>query len=138
MTLDPNQSVIALDYGDKRVGVARASNVARIANPLTTLDNDNDLIDKIKDIVSTENVGLIVVGYPRGMDGQLTEQTQKVDNFIDQLKVLNIEIKKQDESLTSVNAEAELTAKRSSFNKAEIDALAATLILEDYLVSLER
>lgn len=128
-----NQSVIALDYGERRVGVAVASTIARIASPLTTLDNNADLVANIKQLVESENAGTLVVGYPRAMDGQTTSQTEAVVKFIEKLKGLGVPIETQDESLTSVRAEAELNARKKDYIKADIDSLAATYILEDYL-----
>ena len=128
-----NQSVIALDYGEKRVGVAIASTIARLATPLITLDNDFILLVNLKHIINENQVGNIVVGYPRGMDGQTTKQTEKVDQFIEGLKGLNLPIDTQDESLTSVHAEAELQSTKPEYSKADVDSLAATYILEDFL-----
>ena len=128
-----NQSVIALDYGEKRVGVAIASTIARLATPLITLDNDFNLLVNLKHIIDENQVGNIVVGYPRGMDGQTTKQTEKVDQFIEGLKGLNLPIDTQDESLTSVHAEAELQSTKPEYSKADVDSLAATYILEDFL-----
>ncbi|HET8992065.1 MAG TPA: Holliday junction resolvase RuvX [Candidatus Saccharimonadales bacterium] len=133
-----NKSVLAIDYGDKRVGIAIASFVARLASPLTTLDNTENLVNDIKSLIDRENVGLLVVGYPRGLDGQVTEQTTKVDQFIDRLETLGLDIVRQDESLTSVNALTELNKKGNNYTKADVDALAATYILEDYLSISER
>lgn len=128
-----NQSIIALDYGEKRIGVAIASIDAKLASPLTTLTNDFNILVNLKHLIDSEKVGLIVVGYPRNMSGQRTNQTDAVDQFIDGLKGLNVPIETQDESLTSVEAEAELREREKYYSKADIDSLAATYILEDYL-----
>jgi putative Holliday junction resolvase len=133
-----NQSVIALDYGEKRIGVAIASSVARLARPLTTLANDEHLMTSLKDLINNENVGQIVVGYPRGLDGQETNQTRVVDQFVSSLGALELPVQTQDESLTSVHAETELNKRKKDYSKADIDALAATYILEDYLEVQER
>jgi putative Holliday junction resolvase len=138
MALEPNQSIIALDYGSRRVGVAIASSAARLASPLTTLDNSSNLIADIEKIIETENIGTVVVGYPRDMSGRATAQTKIVEEFIEKLQDLKLEVRVQDESLTSVHAEAELGHKKGGYSKAEVDALAATYILEDYLSENER
>jgi putative Holliday junction resolvase len=113
------ESVLALDYGHKRVGVAVSSLYARLAHPLTTLENDEHLLDNLKNIIEQENVICIVVGYPRGMEGQETKQTKIASEFADKLKTeLTIPIELQDESLTSVKAESELAKK--AYTKAEM------------------
>ena len=138
--MKPNdQTVIAIDYGEKRVGIARASLSARIPSPLTTLVNDDQLLNKLKEIAKEHNVCELVVGYPRGLDGQATKQTKIVEDFIDKLKItFDIPISPQDEALTSQKAEAELEARGNGFQKADVDALAATYILEDWLQGLKK
>ena len=77
-----------------------------------------------------------MVGLPRGLDGQNTAQTALTLAFVEQLKTfVGLPVKLQDEALTSVLAEKELTSCRGSYKKADVDALAATYILDDYLAS---
>lgn len=132
---DNNKSVIALDYGNKRIGVALASRIARLPHPLTTLANDQDFKTKLKDIIKKEDVDTIIVGYPRDINGNSTEQTRIVDGFIESLSELGLNIEMQDEALTSKQAEEELKSRNPNYTKEEIDALSATIILEDYLNS---
>lgn len=125
------QYILGLDYGDKRVGVAIAHTIARLPRPLTTLQHTETLFDDIGHLVQTEDVGLVVVGLPRGMDGGYTEQTRKAEAFSQQLSaILSIPVELADETLTSVDAEGALGAKAHS--KGDVDALAAGLILERY------
>lgn len=135
---DSNQSVLALDYGEARIGLALASKIARLPHPLVTLTNDEQFLTKLKDIITAESVDSLVVGYPRGMDGQITDQTKAVDVFIDKLKVLGLPLFRQDETLTSVKAEAELNTCSNKHSKEAIDALAAAYILEDWLISYKQ
>ncbi|HSX15749.1 MAG TPA: Holliday junction resolvase RuvX [Candidatus Saccharimonadales bacterium] len=124
--------VLALDYGNKRVGVAIAHTVARLPRPLTTLPNSETLLDDIRELAAKEAAGLVVVGLPRGMDGGYTEQTRAAERFAQQLAAsLQVPVELADETLTSVDAEASLAGK--SYTKADIDALAAAHILERYL-----
>lgn len=126
------QYIMALDYGDKRVGVAVAHVVARLPRPLTTLPNTETLLDDIRKLVEQENVGVVVVGLPRGMDGGYTEQTRKTEAFAQELTdTLEIPVELTDETLTSVDAESMLGG--APRNKGEIDAVAAGFILERYL-----
>ena len=125
--------ILALDYGGKRVGVAIAHTVARLPRPLTTLPNDDKLIEAIGVLVQQEQAGLVVVGLPRGMDGGYTEQTRLAETFAHTLSEnITVPVELADESLTSVDAEGALGGK--AYTKADIDALAAAYILERYLV----
>lgn len=127
-------SILALDLGEKRIGVARAGFVARLPEPLTTLNHDDQLIEHLRALVDEQEASLLVVGFPRGMKGQTTQQTQTIENLAQKLQQqLNIPVVFQDETLTSVQAEAELHNRGVRYNKAAIDALAACLILDDYL-----
>lgn len=128
-------SILALDVGDKRIGLAIASSMARLPRPLTTLEQGDGLFDELKRIIEAENVTRLVVGLPRGMSGQSTAQTQVVEHFAEQLKQeLNLPLDLQDEALTSQYAEQELSARGKPYQKADVDALAASLILQDWLV----
>ena len=126
---------MALDIGGRRIGVALAHPVARLAQPLTTLEATNGIMDEINKLVELHEVGHIVVGLPRNLQGQETDQTRTIIVFADQLKqaIPDIAISFQDEALTSRKAEQELAARGRKYEKADIDALAATYILEDYL-----
>jgi putative Holliday junction resolvase len=126
------QYILALDYGDKRIGVAVAQVVARLPRPLTTLPNTETVLNDIRKLVEQEDVGVVVVGLPRGMDGGYTEQTRKAEAFAQELvSILTVPVELTDETLTSVDAESALgDAPRS---KGDIDAVAASLILERYL-----
>ena len=125
--------ILALDVGNRRVGVAIASSEAQLASPLTTLEQGENLMNKLTQIIKDEAVTDIVVGWPRNQSGEPTEQTQTVEKFSDQLKVIGLPIYFQDESLTSKKAEAELEGRGKPYKKSDIDALAATYILEDWL-----
>ncbi len=126
------QYLVALDYGHKRVGVAIAQVVARLPRPLTTLQNNETLLADIKKLVDQEDAGLVVVGLPRGMDGGYTQQTKDAEAFARQLAAaITVPVEMADETLTSVDAESSLAGR--SHTKGDIDALAATIILERYL-----
>lgn len=125
-------NLIALDVGERRIGVASANSAVKIAIPTTTLQVDGSEIEKIAEIVVRENASTIIVGYPRNQSGDPTAQTEYVENFAKQLEDI-AEIKFQDESLTSVMAEQRLTAQGRPFAKEDIDMHAAVIILQDYL-----
>lgn len=126
--------ILALDIGEKRVGVAIANLKAKMASPLITLPNNPKFLSALNKILESYEVSTIVVGLPRTLDGNDSSQTLKTRDFIDRLsKELKQEIITQDEALSSVRAEEALQTHGKIFAKADIDKLAACLILEDYL-----
>lgn len=125
-------TVLALDIGERKIGIARANTIAKIAEPLVTLPNDDLFLQKLNDIMKEHGVSQLVVGLPRGLDGQETKQTRYVRSFADKLDV-EANIAFQDEALTSVNAQEILDDTGKHYVKEDIDAMAATLILDDYL-----
>jgi putative pre-16S rRNA nuclease len=134
MTLNSPESVIAIDFGEKRVGVAIASMAAQIPRPFKTLVNDVNLIMSLRQIVESENVVHIVVGYPRGLEGQSTDQTKIVEEFVKDLEIrFKVPIDLQDEALTSEKAIDELNRAERPYTKEEVDALAAAYILNDWI-----
>ena len=130
----PTSEILALDIGERRIGVASANLAARMATPLTTLTHEADILERIATLLAEHSALALVIGLPRGLDGQETAQTQLVRNFAAQLRAHStIPMHWQDEALTSRKAEDELRARGKPFAKGDIDALAATYILEDFL-----
>lgn len=129
-----SNSILALDVGGRRIGVARADTVARLPSPLLTLINDDKIFEAIQQLVIDHAANTLVVGLPRNMAGEPTAQTRDIQDFVKQLQDhINIPIYWQDESVTSRKAEQELRQRGKPFTKGDIDALAATYILEDFL-----
>ncbi|MDQ3123386.1 MAG: Holliday junction resolvase RuvX [bacterium] len=134
--MNQNKYVLALDVGDRRIGVALASQLARLPAPLVTLDRTKitEIYDNIDQLVRNQNVAVVVVGLPRGLHGQETQQTIIARKFAADLShKLNIPVVMQDEAGTSIEAERLLKARGKSYEKADIDSEAASLILRDYL-----
>jgi putative holliday junction resolvase len=132
--LNPNGTVVALDVGIRRIGVARASVEAGIAAPLTTLHHDEAIMHTIVNLLAEHETVALVVGLPRGLDGQDTAQTRVVEAFAAELKKhTDVPMYWQDEAVTSRKAEEELEGRGKPYGKGDIDALAATYILEDFL-----
>ena len=129
----PDSSILALDVGQARIGVALATSVARLASPLTTLPNNDDFLDSLRKLVAEHAVSVLVVGLPRGLDGQETGQTSYVREFAATLDTLGLPVHLQDEALTSAHAEQELRNRGVAYTKEDVDSLSATYILEDYL-----
>lgn len=131
-------TVLAFDVGEKRIGVARANTLARLASPLATVQHTDTVMDDIAKLVAAEGATDIVVGLPRGLDGQETAQTAYVRAFGGELaERLRLPLHWQDEALTSRKAEAELEKRGKPYQKGDIDALSATYILEDFLREFE-
>lgn len=125
-------NLLALDVGTKRIGVATADSSLPIAVPLETITVDGTEIDAIKKIVSDRSVEKIILGYPRNQGGEATAQTEIAEHFGTRLKEI-APVEYQDESLTSVIAEDRLKMSGKPYAKGDIDALAAAIILQDYL-----
>lgn len=125
-------NVIALDVGTKRIGVAVADTLVPIASPLMTILVDGDEVETVRRLAADRSAELIVVGYPRNQAGDATEQTAHAQGFADKLRGFAA-IAYQDESLTSVMAESRLKASGKPYQKSDIDAEAAAIILQDYL-----
>lgn len=128
-----SRTLICLDVGEKRIGVAVADLSVRIAVPFAIIEVDGSEVQAIAEIVIKERADTIVVGYPRNQQGEPTAQTHFVENFAERLKTLDAKIVFQDESLTSVLAEQRLIAYNRPYTKGDIDAQAAAIILQDYL-----
>lgn len=126
-------SLICLDVGEKRIGVAVADTGVRIAVPFTTIEVNGSEVESIAELAIKEHADTIVVGYPRNQQGEATAQTKFVEQFVEQLRYLDAKIVFQDESLTSVLAEQRLMSYKRPYTKGDIDAQAAAIILQDYL-----
>ena len=125
-------NLLALDVGTKRIGVATADSNLPIAVPLDTIEVNGHEIDAIKKVVADRSIETIVVGYPRNQGGEPTAQTEVAENFAVHLRGI-AQIVFQDESLTSVIAEDRLKTSGKPYQKGDIDALAAAIILQDYM-----
>lgn len=130
------KEILGLDVGVKQTGVARASNVAKLAEPLMSVPT-NEALAALKKYMAEHQVESVVVGLPRNLSGDDTEQTSWVREWVDKAKEkIASPIYWQDEALTSLQARArssELRAK-SSFDE---HSLAAAIILQDFLDSAE-
>lgn len=128
-------TLLALDVGEKRIGIALADPRIKIALPYDTFEVDGTEVQRIGELIVREEVRCVVVGYPRNQSGEPTAQTDFVERFTAQLEVFDVPVVFQDESLTSVLAEQQLGASGKPYAKGDIDKVAASLILQDYLES---
>ena len=120
------QEFIGVDVGTVRVGLARGSDVARLAEPLKTV-SAAQAINWLAEIAATRKVDGIVVGLPRGLDGQDTSQTNLVRDWAKQAAAsIKLPFYWQDEALTT-------QAAQTHNSKEGVDAAAAAVILQDFL-----
>ncbi|MBQ3465025.1 endolytic transglycosylase MltG [Candidatus Saccharibacteria bacterium] len=127
--------IIGLDVGEKRIGVARVDSDTRIAVPVGFIEVNGAEWDEIEKLTDLNNTTFFVLGLPRSNEGNETAQSLYVRNFANTLvsKIPEAKIRFQDESLTSVEAEKRLKARKKRFEKGEIDAEAASIILQDFI-----
>ncbi|WP_339143241.1 Holliday junction resolvase RuvX [Croceitalea sp. MTPC5] len=130
--------ILALDFGKVRTGVAVTDELQLIASGLKTVQTSN-LIAFLKDYITTENVECIVIGEPRQMDGTPSESEALIEPFLKKLKQLfpQLVLERQDERFTSKMAVQSMISgglnKKKRQNKALVDEISATLILQSFL-----
>ena len=134
--------VLALDVGRRRIGLALSDTSATLARPYKTLtvtsaNAVDQVVTEVQRLISDEDgLDVIVVGLPRHLDGRPSEQTVAVQRFIDDLRALiSIPLFTEDERLSSREAESRLAVRERDWKKrkAQLDAAAAAVILQDYL-----
>ena len=131
-------SVLGLDIGSKRIGVAGCDRTGLVAAGLTTIDNKSfaHVTEQLAQIARQREATLLVVGLPYTMDGALGTQARRVQKFTKRLaKALSLPVTYVDERLTSVEAKQQLQAERRSMpkDKGLIERRAATIILQQWL-----
>lgn len=127
------KQLLALDVGAARIGVAVGDSAVRIAIAHGFIEVDGSEIQSLAELVIENDIDTIVVGYPRNQSGEATAQTAVVEQFVTKLQDFDADIVFQDESLTSVIAEKRLAGRGGPYSKGDIDAEAATIILQDYM-----
>lgn len=132
--------IMAIDFGTKRTGIAVSDPMQIIANGLTTV-RTCDLMDFILDYIAKESVELFVIGLPHQMNNEDSDSMKSVRPFINSLskKIPNIPIEMVDERFTSVLAHRAMIdgglKKKARQNRALVDEISATIILQSYLES---
>ncbi|WP_296312555.1 Holliday junction resolvase RuvX [Winogradskyella sp. UBA3174] len=132
--------ILAIDFGTKRTGLAVTDEMQIIASGLTTVDTKG-LIEFLKKYISNENVDKFVVGLPKQMDNTASESEVFIQKFLVQLEkaIPQIPVVRVDERFTSKMAFQTMIdsglKKKQRKNKALIDEISATLILQSYLAS---
>jgi len=130
--------ILAFDYGEKRTGIAVTDELQIIASGLTTV-NTKKIFSFLTEYLKTEPVELFIVGEPKQMNNTASESAQFINPFIDKLGLTfpKIPIKRVDERFTSKMAFQSMIdsglKKKQRQNKALVDEISATIILQTYL-----
>ena len=132
--------ILSIDYGKKRTGIAVTDPLQIIANGLATVST-SELLSYLKDYLSREQVERIIIGRPMQTNGQPSENLQRVEQFVNRWKkeMPDVPVEYVDERFTSVLAHQAMIdgglRKKARQDKALVDKISATIILEDYLRS---
>jgi len=130
--------ILALDYGIKRTGIAVTDELQIIASGLTTIPSET-AITFLKDYFSKEDVIKVLIGEPRQMNGEPSESTPVIEKFVSVFKTAfpEMKVERVDERFTSKMAFQTMIdsglKKKQRQNKALVDEIAATILLQDYL-----
>lgn len=130
--------ILAIDYGQKRTGIAITDNFQIIASGLTTVASET-AIAFLKNYFETESVEKVIIGQPIQMNGQPSESAVIIEKFIEKFKINfpEMPLEQVDERFTSKMASASMIAsglkKKQRQNKALIDEIAATIMLQSFL-----
>ena len=131
--------ILAIDYGSKRTGLAVTDELQLIASGLSTVDTPR-LMDYLARYFTTENVSTVLIGEPKQMNGQPSQSAPLIEAFVTQFaqQFPDKKIVRVDERFTSKMAVQTLIdsglRKKQRQNKALLDEVAATILLQDYLV----
>lgn len=130
--------IVAIDYGTKRIGLAKSDPLHMFAQPVGTYD-ESALMQELERIASSDGIELFLVGYPKNSDDTSNRMTSVVDRFVDRLqsKYPNTPIEKIDEYGSSRQAGALLlqtgTRKKQRQKKGRLDQAVAAMLLQSYL-----
>ncbi len=141
MSTDNQKRLIAIDYGEKRVGIAVTDPLKMFAYPLVTLSNDSKLIDEIKSLLNEYECEKIILGLPLKESGEHSKSTEAAIKFKEKLESsILLPVEFMDERYSSSIARERIIegvkSKKKRRDKGLIDRNAACIILEDYLSSI--
>ena len=130
--------ILAIDYGNTRIGLALSDIMQIIAKPYKTIKNTSkeSVLNVLNDIIDNQCVGKIVVGLPMTLNNTISKQTDEVNKYIEFLKKeLSLPVVTYDERLTSISAKRSLVEQgiKTGHNKGDVDMTAAAIFLQNYL-----
>ena len=139
---DNSERILAIDHGEKRIGIAITDPLKIFSIPLTTLKNDSKLWTELKKIFDKYNIVHVVIGYPVKEDGSKSKTTIIVEAFVKEFKSkLKISTELIDERYSSAIAWEHILesvpSKKKRRDKSLIDMNAAAVILDDYIQSIQ-
>lgn len=127
-------TILAIDYGVKRIGLAKGDTGSCVARPFGIIENKNDdyVFEQLSKIIKEEWIDEILIGAPHGLTGEDTDQTRYTVEFSEKLKnkYQNIKINLIDERLSSRQASSMIS------KKGHLDDVAAMIFLQDYIDKL--
>lgn len=135
--------ILSIDYGKKRTGIAVSDSLQIIANGLTTVETGK-LEDFLKEYLQKEQVSTIVVGLPKQLNNEPSENMKRVEPFVNRLRKLypDISVEYYDERFSSKIAHQTMIdaglKKKDRQNKALVDEISATIILQSYMESIRK
>ena len=129
---------LALDIGEKRIGVAVGDETGTLARPLTTIVRASKRQDfeRVARLVTEQSAERVIAGYPRSLSGDEGPQAQRVRRYVEALAItLRVPVELWDERYTTVEATERLheAKRRRPRDRGQLDAAAAAIILQDYL-----
>ena len=128
--------VMALDYGEKRIGVAISDGLGLTAQPRPFIKQSNELIKTIQQLLEENDIKEIIVGMPYNQDGKKNNKCIEIETFMNELtEEVNIPVTSYDERYSSVAASRQLQdlGYNQKKQRGKIDSMAAAFILQGYL-----
>ena len=144
MSIQHNNRILGIDYGEKRLGIAISDDTNTIATPLKYIDNNKEILSRLNKLINKYNIKTLVVGLPINLDGSHSKSSKKVLKFCKYIKKeLDIIVHTTDERLSSVEAENKLRESGRSPNmfrnldRGIIDSASAAIILNSFIQKKE-
>jgi putative Holliday junction resolvase len=131
--------LLALDYGEKRMGLAISDPLNSFALPLDYLENNKDFYDELQKIIREYQIEKIILGLPLNLKGKDSQKTKEVRLFAEELKIkTNCYIEFQDERFSTMAVSKQLQEVKSKKRRKNLDSQAAAFFLQGYLDKIRR
>lgn len=130
--------ILALDFGRVRIGAAISDELQFLAHPFETIPANQQALSRVAEIVREKKVDHVIVGFPRGLNGQIGAAATEVLEFVEKLRaILPCPVVTWDERLTTAAAHRALrdAGKKTRHTRSYVDQVAAQMILQSYLDS---